>query len=307
MRTWRVGTFSMGASLVFLGLLLFFSKFLGLNLVQVMTSWWPVLLVVLGIEILLYLFLSRQEKPVLKYDFLSIFFVGLLGTAGIAFAFLSTTGLMGKVEDVMAREERSFELPAFSHKMDDSIKRVVVRTVGYDMTIEATEEKEVSMFGTYRVQTAKKTKLLQSADDIIAAKQKGDTLYLNVKTLPNEIGPFDSQGIVAATILVPKDVKLEVIGNDNSLILKPRMLANDWNIENISSVVVDVVANSHLKVAAVNAQEVRGKEGEWKLSEKPNSEDPDHSLPKNAIYQSGEGKYHINIANAYSVSLQTNE
>ena len=113
MRTWRVGTFSMGASLLFLGLFLFFSKFLGLDLVQVMTAWWPLLLVVLGIEILLYLFLSRQEKPVLKYDFLSIFFVGVLGTAGILFAILSTTGIMGKVEDVMAREERSFELPAF--------------------------------------------------------------------------------------------------------------------------------------------------------------------------------------------------
>lgn len=307
MRTWRVGTFSMGASLLFLGLFLFFSKFLGLDLVQVMTAWWPLLLVVLGIEILLYLFLSRQEKPVLKYDFLSIFFVGLLGTAGIAFAILSTTGIIGKVEEIVAREERSFELPAFSYKIDESIKRVVVRTVGYDMTIEATEEKEVSMFGTYRVQTAKKAQQLKSADDIIAAKQKGDTLYLNVKTLPNEIGPFYSHSSVAATILVPKDVKLEVIGNDNSLTLKPRMLANDWNIESTTSILVDVAAGSNLKVAAVGAQEVRGKDGEWKVANKANSDDPDQSMPKNAVYQSGEGKYQINIANAYSVSLNTNQ
>ncbi|MFF2447062.1 hypothetical protein ACFVSW_08150 [Neobacillus sp. NPDC058068] len=305
MRTWRVGTFSMGASLLFLGLFLFFSKFLGLDLVQVMTAWWPLLLVVLGIEILIYLFLSRQEKPVLKYDFLSIFFVGVLGTAGIVFAILSTTGIMGKVEDVMAREERSFELPAFAYKTDDSIKRVVVRTVGYDMTIEATEEKAVSMFGTYRVQTAKKVGLLKSADDIIAANQKGDTLYLNVKSLPNEIGPFYSHGIVAATILVPKDVKLEVIGNDNSLTLKPRMLENDWSIESTSSIAVDVASGSNLKVAAVDVQDVRGKDGDWKVTEKVSSEGHDQSRAKNAVYQSGEGKYRINIANAYSVSLNT--
>lgn len=305
MRTWRVGTFSMGASLLFLGLFLFFSKFLGLDLVQVMTAWWPLLLVVLGIEILIYLFLSRQEKPVLKYDFLSIFFVGVLGTAGILFGILSTTGIMGKVEDVMAREERSFELPAFAYKTDESIKRVVVRTVGYDMTIEATEEKAVSMFGTYRVQTAKKAGLLKSADDIIAANQKGDTLYLNVKSLPNEIGPFYSHSNVAATILIPKDVKLEVIGNDNSLNLKPRMLANDWNIESSSSIVVDVDAGSNLKVAAVGTQEVSGKDGDWKVSEKANSDEHDNSVRKNAVYQSGEGKYQINIANAYSVSLNT--
>lgn len=303
MRTWRVGTFSMGASLVFLGLFLFFSRFLGLNLVQVMTAWWPLLLVVLGIEILLYLFLARQEKPLLKYDFLSIFFVGLIGTAGIAFAIVSSTGILGKVEEVMAREERSFELPAFSYQMDDSIKRVVVRTVGYEMTIEATADKEVSMFGTYRVQTTNKTKLLKSADDMVAAIKKGDTLYINVKTLPKEISPFDSNGVVAATILVPNHVKLEVIGSNSSLTLKPRSLENDWNIENGSSISVDIADNSHLKVAAVGVQEISGKEGEWK-SEKPNTEDVNSGL-KNAVYQSGEGKYLINIANAYHVSLNT--
>lgn len=306
MRTWRVGTFSMGASLVFLGLFLFFSKFMGLDLVQVMTAWWPLLLVVLGIEILVYLFLSRQEKPVLKYDFLSIFFVGLIGTAGIAFAILSSTGIMGKVEEVIAREERSFELPAFTYQIDDSIKRVVVRTVGNQMTVESTEEKEVSLFGTYRVQTAKKAKLLENADDLISASQKGDTLYLNMKSLPNEIGLFNAYEETAATLLVPNHVKLEVIGSGNPLTLKPRSLVNDWSIESVSSIVVDVAANSNLKVAAVGAQEVRGKDGDWKVSEEKNSDGADIGR-KDAVYQSGEGKYHINIADAYDVSLNTNE
>jgi hypothetical protein len=306
MRTWRVGTFSMGASLVFLGLFLFFSKFLGLDLVQVMTAWWPLLLVVLGIEILLYLFLSRQEKPVLKYDFLSIFFVGVIGTAGIVFAILSTTGIMGKVEEVMAREERTFELPAFSYPMDNSVKRVVVRTVGHQMTVESTEEKAVSLFGTYRVETAKKAKLLQSPDDIISANQKGDTLYLNMKSLPNEIGPFHASGEVAGTLLVPNDVKLEVIGSDNFLTLKPRSLANDWNIERASSLVVDVDANSNLKVDAVGAQEVGGKNGDWKVSKEKTADGIDNGR-KNAVYQSGEGKYHISIADVYEISLQTSQ
>lgn len=307
MRTWRVGTFSMGASLVFLGLLLFFSKFLHLSLIEIMMAWWPILLVVLGIEILLYLFLSRQEKPMLTYDFLSIFFVGLLGMVGIAFAIVSSTGVLGKVEEVMARETRSFELPDFSYKTDDTIKRVVVKTVGYDMTVEATTDKEVSMFGTYRVQTAKKAKLLKSADDIIVANQKGDTLYLNFKMLPAEIGPFDTQGIVAATLLVPNNVELEVIGSNDSLTLKPRTLMNDWNIQSGSSIVVDVEKNSNLKVATVGVENIRGKDGEWQVSKQ--QEDPANEqnvTSKTAVYQSGEGKYSIHITNAYDVRLNTN-
>ncbi|NWQ42302.1 hypothetical protein MLOOGBEN_16500 [Bacillus sp. EB106-08-02-XG196] len=304
MRTWRVGTFSMGASLVFLGLFLFLSHFLGFDLVHVMTAWWPILLIVLGIEILLYLFFSRQEKPVLKYDFLSIIFVGLLGTVGIVFAMLSATGIMEKVEDVVAREERSFELPDFSYQMDDSIKRVVLRTVGYQTTIEATEEQEVSMFGTYRIQTPKKEKLIASADDYVYANKKGDTLYINIKTLPNQLGPFYSHQEMASTILIPKGVKLEVIGNGNEIALNPRSLENDWSINGAGSIDVKVEEDSNLNIAAVGVGEVNGKDGAWKVTEKvdPNVE----GVERNAVFQSGEGQYHINITNTYNVSLNTN-
>jgi hypothetical protein len=304
MRTWRVGTFSMGASLVFLGLFLFLSRFLGFDLVHVMTAWWPILLIVLGIEILLYLFFSRQEKPVLKYDFLSIIFVGLLGSVGIVFAMLSATGIMEKVEDVVAREERSFELPGFSYQMDDSIKRVVLRTVGYQTTIEATDEQEVSMFGTYRTQTSKKKKLIASANDYVYANKKGDTLYINVKTLPNEKGPFYSHPQVTSTILIPKGVELEVISTGADITLNPRKLENDWSINGASSLDVKVTEDSNLSIAALGVSEVNGMDGAWKVTEKV---DPDvEGVERNAVYQSGEGKYHINITNTYQVSLNTN-
>ncbi|ULT57453.1 hypothetical protein L1999_02390 [Neobacillus drentensis] len=305
MRTWRVGTFSMGASLIFLGLFLFFSKFLSLDLAEVLMAWWPVLLVVLGVEILVYLFLSRQEQPILKYDFLSIFFVGLIGTAGIVFAVLSSAGVMGKVEEVMAREVRSYDLPAFSYQTDESIKRVVIRSVGYDMTVEATDSKEVSMFGTYRIESAKKTALLKNAKDIVTTNQKGDTLYLNFKMLPDEMGLFDSQGVVAATVLVPSHVKLEVVGSNDSLSLKPRTLANDWDIESSSAVAVDVMKNSNMTVKTVGVDQLNGED--WKITEEPKGEELDSAGQKSAEYQSGDGKYLIHISNAYEVKLNTNQ
>jgi hypothetical protein len=307
MRTWRVGTVSMGASLLLLGVILFLSRFLGMELVHVMTAWWPILLIVLGIEILLYLYLSRQEKSMIKYDFLSIFFVGVLGMVGIAFAILSSTGVMGKVEEAMAREERSFELPAYAYKMDDSIKRVVVRTTGYAMTIETTAEREVSMFGTYRTETtSRKEKLVKSADDYVFANKKGDTLYLNVKTLPNESGPFSTYQEMAATILIPADVKLEVIGNGNSLTLNPRSLVNNWSISGASSIDVELNETSDLKIAANGVDDVSGEDGAWQVTEKGNQNGGVEGVERNAVYQSGEGKYQINISNANFVSLNKN-
>lgn len=305
MKTWRVGTVSMGASLILLGLFLFLSRFFGFDLVHVLTAWWPILLIVLGAEILLYLYFSRQEKPVLKYDLFSIFFVGVLGMFGIMLAILSTTGVIGKVEEVVAREERSFELPAFSYPVNEEIKRVVLRTTGYQMTIEATEAKEVSMFGTYRAQTVKKEKLIKTADDFVSATQKGDTLYVNLKTLPNGVGPFYAQQEVAATILIPNNVKLEVIGNGNQVSLVPRTLESNWSIDNVSSLDIEMNEANNVIIEAVGVNEVGGKDGTWQVTEKG---DPNglEGLERNAVYQSGDGKYRIIIINTHYVSLNTN-
>ncbi|MFP7299630.1 LiaF transmembrane domain-containing protein [Neobacillus niacini] len=303
MRTWRVGTFSMGASLVFLGLFLFLSRFMGLDLVHVMSSWWPILLIVLGIEILLYLFFSKQEKPILKYDFVSILFVGLLGTIGILFATLSATGVMGKVEELAAREERSFELPNFTYQIDDSIKRVVLRTASYQTTVEATDEKELSMFGTYRTETAKREKLIKSSDEYVYANKKGDTLFVNVKTLPNEVGPFYSRPQVASTILIPKGVELEVISTGASLSLNPRGLENNWSIDGASELDVKARENSNLNIEAVNVYGVEGAEGAWNITKKG---DPNQGDRVDAVHQSGEGKYQVTITNTNYVSLNRN-
>lgn len=94
MRTWRVGTFSMGLSIIALGCFLLFSVIKGTEVLNSLTAWWPVLLIILGVEILLYLLFSKKEQSFIKYDIFSIFFIGVLGSVGIAFYCLLSTGLL---------------------------------------------------------------------------------------------------------------------------------------------------------------------------------------------------------------------
>src|SRR4051812_33308619 len=96
--SWRVGTFSMGGSLLLLGIFLLLSQLIGIDFAHMLISWWPIIFVVLGLEILLYLFFAKRDNPVLRYDFLSIFFVGIIGMMGIGFTFLSTSGLLDLID-----------------------------------------------------------------------------------------------------------------------------------------------------------------------------------------------------------------
>lgn len=68
-----MGTVSMGLILVAVGILLLAAEIWGFNGAYLIIRWWPVILIVLGIEILAYVFWSREEEPKIKFDGLSIF------------------------------------------------------------------------------------------------------------------------------------------------------------------------------------------------------------------------------------------
>lgn len=268
MRTWRVGTISMGISLLSLGIFLFVSQILLIDLTKIMLAWWPMILIVLGLEILFYLFINRKDKPLLKYDFLSIIFVGIIGMAGILFAALSTTGLLDLAEEVIGQEKQTYDLPAFTEKIDDSVKRVVVNTRDYPLTVESTPDHTVSMFGTYSGWTNEKGTILSKSDDYLSSQKKGDTLYLTVKSLPSSQGRLinyynDMQG----TLLIPENVKLEIIGAGNRMNIKPRMLKSDWSIEHASEIALHLENGSDINVAAFGAHDLISDSGKWTVTE----------------------------------------
>lgn len=109
MRTWRVGTISMGVSLVGLGMILLISQIANMNMTTILLSWWPLLFIILGVEILFYIYFSRKESSFVKYDILSILFVGLLGTTGIVLILLTSSGIMDQVRADRAKRRKNSE------------------------------------------------------------------------------------------------------------------------------------------------------------------------------------------------------
>jgi hypothetical protein len=304
MRTWRVGTISMGASLLFLGVFLLLSQFAGWDLTRVMISWWPIILIVLGIEILVYLFLAKSEKPILKYDFLSIFFVGIIGMAGIGFAVISATGLLDVVDETLSREERTLDLPTLSQALEGNIKRVVVNAEHYPVHVEGTPSQEVSVFGTYTSSVSKGKGPITEVEDYLSVNKKGDTLYLNVKRMPEESIAFNHYyGSIDATILVPENVKLEVVAQDNLVTLKPREMKSDWIIESASNVSLYVEEKSDLDISANQVNELVSEAGEWTISSEEENSDEESFPFKSGRMKIGEGTHSISIVKAYEVTL----
>ena len=85
MREWRVGTFTMGFALIALGIFLLLDLFGAFNGGYWAMRLWPVVIIFLGVEVLLYAVVANKKPETLKikYDFVSIFLVLLIGMASL--------------------------------------------------------------------------------------------------------------------------------------------------------------------------------------------------------------------------------
>jgi hypothetical protein len=314
MRTWRVGSISMGAALLLLGVFLLLSQLLKWDNAYVMTGWWPVLFIILGIEILVYLFFTNKENTTVKYDFISILFVGIIGTVGIGLSVLQMTGLTEKFNTWMSYEENTLEMPEYNEGLGDSIKRIVVRAGESPLTVESSTSSEVSVFGTYRVSAAKGKIPLEETTDYLSSKKQGDTLYLTFKGLPHDSNNpfFQSYGEMSPTIVVPSEVALEVDGGHMPIKMKPRTMKNSWTVTDGGEVSLQLPSSSDILIDAKNIEQINGEEKGWNFVEETSAQTEEVPPIKSAegipvlesgTLEIGKGTYTIQIANAYQLNV----
>ena len=95
MKHWRVGSLSMGLILVASGILMLVSLVVKVDVLNVLLTFWPIILICIGVEILLHLFIKKSDDTKLRYDGLSIFFIGFILVISIGFyAVTYTLGLL---------------------------------------------------------------------------------------------------------------------------------------------------------------------------------------------------------------------
>ncbi|GMB09225.1 LiaF transmembrane domain-containing protein [Thermolongibacillus altinsuensis] len=291
MRKWRVGTVSMGASLILLGIVLFISQWKGMGAADIFASWWPFLLVLLGVEILAYLYFSRQEHTFIKYDFLSIIFIGALGSVAILFVLLSSTGILQEVRTVVGAETKVFHLPNVRQSVSPEIKRIVLQTGSQPITIEGSNSDEIQIFGTYQSISANDIK---KQEDYVVINIVGDTMYMTIKEMPRKEVLFHTVSTMTPTVVVPRHLSLEVRGNYNSVLLYPRQLAASWNVSKAEEVHIELDKNANILVTAVTREMLEDGNIAW---QRENGE-TEEKLPVQTFkgkVQLGNGTYHIDV------------
>lgn len=68
----------MGITLIAFGAILLTAQFIKTFPAEFILKWWPIVLIILGIETLAYVYTSKEEEPKVKFDVFSIFMVSLI-------------------------------------------------------------------------------------------------------------------------------------------------------------------------------------------------------------------------------------
>ncbi|PFN06204.1 LiaF transmembrane domain-containing protein [Bacillus cereus] len=317
MRRWRVGTLSMGMTIIALGCFLLFSMLKGIQVLDSFTAWWPVLLIVLGIEILLYVSFSKTEQSFIKYDIFSIFFIGALGTIGIAFYFLLSTGILEEIRYSIEANEQTNDIPDIQHSIPDSIKKLVIDTNNTPLTIESSNINKMHLFGTYHMTINKNEKHKLKQEDFLSMKTVGETMYITLKQLPVNQKFFASQSSMIATLVLPQNKNVEIRKSERELSLYPGQLQNNWSVQEGPNISVYLAKNSDITLSAfTNQQESEGTIG-WdsveELTKKENHSSEEH-LDTNKqgqwyknILKIGNGAHHLYIQKAYNLNVNVLE
>ncbi|NLY42524.1 MAG: hypothetical protein GX066_00795 [Clostridiaceae bacterium] len=99
----RVGTVTMAIVLIAFGVIIFVSQISGSTAIHLVFKIWPLMLILLGFEILYYRFLSRDKDAPIKYDIFSIFFVMIILFTNLGLYTLSEIGFIDKLEKIIFR------------------------------------------------------------------------------------------------------------------------------------------------------------------------------------------------------------
>ena len=203
----------MGLVLVASGILMLVSLIRSVSVLDVMLTFWPLILICLGIEILLQLFIRKNDETdvKLRYDALSILFISFLLIVSIGFYSVTYfIGLFESREDMYA----AFGIRNESVHADGSaalaeVKEMVVFSGFSRITVLAASDEQMKVNYSVSVRTSDKTyaePMLGGIVNIIP----GERAYLRPDTTMFYNNSRVGWPVINCVIFLPPDTVLDV-------------------------------------------------------------------------------------------------
>lgn len=307
MREWRVGTFSMGILLLGLGTGLIIAQINSVALAEIIFKWWPLLFILLGVEILGQIFINKNNDIKIKYDIFSIFMVFVIIISGLGVQCLTEFGFIEQARIMLASEHYLLETEPSEIAVATGIKRLVIEAPPVSLQIHTSKSDSIVSRASVSVTADSKEKALELLAGSTKCKsyQAGDTQFISfdIPLYGNDFG-YDCR-ISEYKLLIPDKMDVIIKGNGHSVDIDARDISNDWQIQDAGDLELNLSGNNNLTVnAQVDDEGFLEGNVEWRTFSK-NDDPQDYSIKGQYIV--GAGSRMINIFNSRRITLNSME
>lgn len=288
MKIKRVGTISMGVMLIAFGVILFLSLINKFSALNILLKMWPVILILIGLEVLWYRYASKDEGVVIKYDLFSIFLIFIILILNIGIFAVNESGLFHRLESTILSVSYDMDMPIDEYIVDESINKIIIDDTS-NMVIRATSDNKISGIGKLNVYASSK----EEADELaglnnIKYEKSGNVLY--IYSANNVKNNYSHSNIRNLEIFLPENIDVEVV-NCYNLDLVHSGFNNKWVFDGVNNINIrlDKISNVTVK-AFVESLDYLSGNIKW-------------SFDNFGEYVNGDGANVINILNGRDVVI----
>ncbi|NLX92006.1 MAG: hypothetical protein GXZ07_10585 [Firmicutes bacterium] len=271
MRKWRVGTLSLGILMIVLGVVMLTAQFKQVTILDMLLTWWPLILVLIGAEVLVQVYTAREEQPKIKYDAFSILIILIMVFFSIGMYALTSTGVIGRIAWMVESSIIPVDIPSQKISLDEGVEKVVVSAPRDMLEVKKGSTSEVVVFGEAVVKAADNEEARALAEQIRAVtRREGNTLFVQFLS-PTREGDF-KPGVreIRHTLLLPPDVEVEISAPGYfNLDIDGEAFGRNWLIKGGGSVSITAASPSDLAIdAQVRGMGSFGGNVNWDIKEK---------------------------------------
>lgn len=266
MKNKRVGTISMAIVLIALGVLIFMSQINKVSTLDIALKLWPAILILLGLEILYYRFIYKEET-IIKYDILSIFIVFAILITNLGLFAITEIGVLSKIKTMALMDYYRIDMEVDEIEIDSSIKKIIIDGISDNITIRSTEKNSITGSGMLGINATSREEAIRYKEETsINFKRNGDTIYIS-SLENNTFGGLGYFRLYDLNLNIPKGIDVEVKSCNNVELVYDGS-KNNFVLDGNSSVYVRLNAESDIKINAyVESKDFLDGNVDWKFNE----------------------------------------
>lgn len=243
----------MGVVLAGLGFGLLYANLNQLAAVETILKWWPILFILLGIEILWLSYAGKEDAGRVKYDMASIMIVLFIVLSGLTFQLINDLGAVNIVKQAISYRNYSLQSPVGEISVNASIKKAVIEGPDCSLDLFTSPANQITYYGAYEIASDSLTNAMDWAGnmDLASSHVTGDTIFINFNGIDSYSGINDTINLKNISLTLPANLQVSVNNQKSAVKIYADNIQNDWNIKGWGDIYIQVPSDSNLKVSSL--------------------------------------------------------